>query len=220
MPRFLTHNWSWKLASLAVAVALWFLVVGEPELVTVEAVPLVYGNLASNMVLLSDPPDSVRLELRGPSREIATGNLSQLKVLLDFSSVDQPGDRMFVIQESQLDLPAGVAFQRAVPPQLNLTFDRLEARELPVIVDVKGSPVAGLRALAPVAIPPTVRITGPASVVDRIAAIPTEPIDVTGRSESFQVVLQPLLAEPGLRIDPPIPLSARVTIEKGNSPPE
>src|ERR1700704_2206163 len=115
IPHVVKKNWVWKLASLAVAVTLWLMVVGEPQFVTLEAVPLVYAGLAPDMGLASDPPDSVRLELRGPSREVDRGNLSQLKVLLNFGGVKEPGERTFTISDSEVNLPQGVTLQRAIP---------------------------------------------------------------------------------------------------------
>jgi YbbR domain-containing protein len=40
MPRILTHNWRWKLASLVLAAALWILVIGDGERSTIRYVPV------------------------------------------------------------------------------------------------------------------------------------------------------------------------------------
>src|SRR5580658_10308315 len=65
--RWVKHNFGWKLASLLAAVVLWVAAVGEPELVTIQAVPVLYSNLPKGLLVLSDAPDNVRAELRGPT---------------------------------------------------------------------------------------------------------------------------------------------------------
>ena len=59
--RVLTHNLGWKLISVVLAVLLWIAVEGEPELVTVQAVPVFYRNVDPTLALVSSPPATVRL---------------------------------------------------------------------------------------------------------------------------------------------------------------
>ena len=66
------HPW-WKLASIVLAVLLWVALLGEPELVTIQTVPVLYRNLSPSLLLLSDATASVQLELRGPSRKLTRG---------------------------------------------------------------------------------------------------------------------------------------------------
>ena len=49
------RNLVWKLASLALAVLLWSAVVGEPEGVTVQAVPVLYRNLSRDLLATDTP---------------------------------------------------------------------------------------------------------------------------------------------------------------------
>src|SRR5277367_1089863 len=108
MWRLITHNFGWKLGSLVLAVALWFAIVGEPELVTTRAVPILYKNLPSDILIGSDAVDAVRLELRGPSGRLSPGALADLVVTLDLASVGGPGERTFTLSDGDLHLPQGV----------------------------------------------------------------------------------------------------------------
>ena len=213
LPRIINRNWALKVSCLVLAVLLWFLIVGEPEVVTVEAVPLTYGNLSPDLVLLSDPPDAVRLELRGPSREIARENLAGLKVLLDFSAVQGAGDRTFEIEESQLHLPAGVAFLRAVPGQVKLSFDRVETRDVPVDVRWKGKTADGYHVAGKKVTPTQVRISGPASRVNAVNASVAE-VDLSDQSKGFAANVAALTSAAGVRLEPPS-VRVEVAIEKG-----
>jgi hypothetical protein len=90
--RALTHNLGWKLLSVLLAVLLWVFVEGEPELVTVQSVPVLYRNVESTLALVASPPATVRLELRGASDVVSRENLSNVAVLLDLAGVTEPGE--------------------------------------------------------------------------------------------------------------------------------
>jgi len=121
--RLITRNFGWKLGSLALAVLLWFAIVGEPELVTIQSVPIFYMNLPPALELNNEAPAAVRLQLRGPSGALNGENLSGVTVLLDLSSADKPGEMMVPIATAKVTLPEGVTLVRAEPSRLKLRLD-------------------------------------------------------------------------------------------------
>jgi hypothetical protein len=122
--RALTNNLGWKLLSVLLAVLLWIAVEGEPELVTVQTVPVFYRNVEPALALVSSPPATVRLELRGPSDVLSRDNLSSVALLLDLAGQTEPGERAFPVSQANVTLPAGVRFVRSDPPELKLHLDR------------------------------------------------------------------------------------------------
>lgn len=122
--RALTDNPGWKLLSVLLAVLLWVAVEGEPELVTVQSVPVFYRNVDPSLALVSSPPATIRLELRGPSDVLGRDNLSGVAVLLDLAGVTETGAKTFPISQANVTLPAGVSFVRADPSELKLNVDR------------------------------------------------------------------------------------------------
>jgi YbbR domain-containing protein len=122
--RVLTNNLGWKLLSVCLAVLLWIAVEGEPELVTVQTVPVFYRNVEPALALVSSPPASVRLELRGSSDVLSRENLSNVAVLLNLAGVTEPGEKVFPIARATVTLPAGVRFVRSDPPELKLHLDQ------------------------------------------------------------------------------------------------
>jgi hypothetical protein len=122
-----TRNLGWKLLSVALAVLLWIAVEGEPELVTVQSVPVFYRNVEPSLALVANPPTTVRVELRGPSDVLGRDNLSNVSVLLDLAGVAEPGERVFPISRTNVSVPAGVNFVRADPSELKLHLDRAPA---------------------------------------------------------------------------------------------
>jgi hypothetical protein len=122
--RVVTRNLGWRLLSVLLAVLLWVAVEGEPELVTLQAVPVFYRNVESNLALVANPPASVRIELRGASDVLSRDNLANVAVLLDLGGLTEPGERVFPVTKTNITLPAGVRFVRSDPPELRLHLDR------------------------------------------------------------------------------------------------
>jgi YbbR domain-containing protein len=122
--RALTHNLGWKLLSVLLAVLLWVAVEGEPELVTLQSVPVFYRNVESNLALVANAPGNIRIELRGASDVLSRDNLASVAVLVDLAGLTEPGEKAFPISRANLTLPAGVRFVRADPPELKLHLDR------------------------------------------------------------------------------------------------
>ena len=129
--RLVMHDFGWKFASLAAAVLLWFAthsgpIAGEQELVATRSAPILYKNLPRDLLIGTDAPDSLRLELRGPASKLTAERLAETAVLLDLSSVTGPGERTFTLSGADLRLPEGVSFLRAAPPQLRVRVEKPE----------------------------------------------------------------------------------------------
>jgi len=122
--RTLTRNLGWRLLSVLLAVLLWVAVEGEPELVTLQPIPVFYRNVESNLALVANPPVSVRIELRGAADVLSRDNLANVAVLLDLAGLTEPGEKVFPVTRANITLPAGVRFVRSDPPELRLHLDR------------------------------------------------------------------------------------------------
>ncbi len=118
--RGLVRNWYWKLGALALSFLLWFATVGEPELVTTRAVPILYKDLPPYLMVGADTPDNIRVELRGPASKLTPSSLADLAILVDVSDATAVGQKTFSISSADLHLPQGVTFLRAVPAQLHV----------------------------------------------------------------------------------------------------
>jgi YbbR domain-containing protein len=125
--RVLTRNLAWKLLSVLLAVMLWIAVEGEPELVTVQSVPVFYRNVEPTLALVSNPPVTVKLELRGPSDVLGRDNLSNVSLELDLAGQTEPGEKVFPVSRANVTLPTGVNFVRSEPSEVKLHLDRAPA---------------------------------------------------------------------------------------------
>jgi YbbR domain-containing protein len=175
----LTTNLGWKFLSLALAVLLWYAIVGEPEVATSVSAPILFRNIPADLEISSEVPDRIHLEVRGPSGKLRAANLADMVVVLDLASVHRPGERTFTIQQWNVNLPRGVVLSRAVPSQIRARFESSVAREVPVRTRYSAQVPAGYRIAHQQVEPPTVRIVGPESRVTRVEAVQTDPIDLS-----------------------------------------
>jgi hypothetical protein len=214
MWRAITHNFGWKLGALALAIALWFAIVGEPELVTTRAVPILYKNLPADILIGSDAVDSVRLELRGPSGRLSAGSLADLTVTLDLAGVNGPGERTFTLSDSSLHLPEGVAFLRAIPSQLRLRFARRKMKEVPVQVRFAHPPPDGYQIVAQQVIPDVLQVAGPEPRVDATDMAQTDAIDLGAVTKYAEIRVNTYVADPQVWLQSLPMVTVKLTVEK------
>jgi YbbR domain-containing protein len=212
----LTHNLHWKALSLAIAITLWLIVVREPELVTSQAVPIFYKNLPKDMEIGSDAPDRVHVEIRGPAGKLTPASLTDTAVLIDLSSVQSAGERTFTVSESGLNLPRGVAFLRAVPSQLRLSFEHILSKEVPVQVRIGTPQPAGYRVVQQLVRPEKLRITGPESRVRGVESAQTDPLDLSGVISHAEFRVHAYVADAQVRFEGPSIVTASMSVQKIN----
>jgi|SRR5579883_1243151 YbbR domain-containing protein len=177
----LLENFWWKIGSLAIAVVLWAAVSSEPELSTFPLVTVEYRNWPDDVAFTADPVSTVKLELSGPSGELSGISGSSgvhPQVILDLGGI-APGRHTFIINENNVKLPRGVKLEGAVPPEIQLEFDRKITRTVPVTIRISGDGQNGYHVVSKSVDPAEVTIVGPAGRVERIGEATMDPIDVS-----------------------------------------
>lgn len=169
----------WKLLSLLIALGLWFAMVGDQERATTLNVPVELKGIPTDLEMSSDAPDRVTLEVQGPSSKVRDLSESRVSVILDLSSVSEPGQRTFTIDQSDVFLPVGVRLNRAIPAQIRMRFETRMSKEVPVHVNLASAPPEGYRVLSQIVSPQMVRIEGPESHVKKVTEADTDPIDIS-----------------------------------------
>jgi YbbR domain-containing protein len=209
----LTHNIGWKLLSLAAAMLIWVSVAIEPELATLQSVPVEYKGVPDDLEISSGVRESVILEMQGPAGRLRDTAGERPAVVLDFSAVHQPGERTFDLDARNVSLPRGIQLVRVIPAQLKYTFERRAERE--VRVEVRLSPPhAGYVIVSEEAIPPKLTVIGPESAVGRTASVATDPVDISDVISSVQYRVNTYLPEPRARFQGPSHVTVRVVVKK------
>jgi len=211
---FLTKNLGWKLLSLALASLLWVALVRDPELATTVAVPVLYRGMPSDLELSGELVDRVRLEVRGPASLLTPEKLSDAAVILDLGAIDHPGDRTYTIQSSNVSLPIGVTFSRAMPAQIRLHFERRISRLVPVRVRISNPPPDGYRIVSQRAEPESLSIVGPQSNVEQVSFVDTDSIDLSDVYGTVRIPVNVFVDDPQVRFEGPPKVVVTIVVER------
>jgi YbbR domain-containing protein len=191
--KLFTGNLVWKVFALAIAILLWIAVANEPELSTFVSVPVQFKDLPNTLDISSDIVDKVELEMHGPSGELRNFSSTRTSVVLDMADA-MPGERTYAIGDGNVQLPRGLTLLRAIPSQVHFTFEHHKVRRAPVDVRFNQAP-AKFKVT-----PSVVTIEGPESRVNRIAAVPTDTIDLPNADATGRFKVNAYVQDPHVRI--------------------
>ncbi|MCL4795590.1 MAG: hypothetical protein KJZ84_13580 [Bryobacteraceae bacterium] len=177
MIRLVTRNFGLKVFSLAIAILLWAVLSGSRESTASVSAPLQYRNIPKNLEISSEIVEQVHLLLRGPSPSLTRLSVNDIPVVLDLSRVKGPGETTFTITLDNVELPAGVLLERAIPGQIRLRLETRVAQEVPVRVRYEYLP-AGMEIAEEEVMPPKLQVIGPESRVSQIHFVETDPVDL------------------------------------------
>ncbi|MEN6411295.1 MAG: CdaR family protein [Veillonellales bacterium] len=178
-----------KILAVIFATMLWLYVMNEqnpPVEVSFQA-PLEVRNLAGSLIV-TDVPDIVRVKVRGPRSAIAAITAQDIKCYIDLKGLEE-GQHSVKIHTS---IPASLEVVEVMPDKVRLVIDSIISRQLPVDVNLKGTPLSGAaigKVLPSVA---QVKVVGTRSVMDAAEKVVAQ-VDVSGRSADFTVEA-PLIA--------------------------
>jgi YbbR domain-containing protein len=176
----LVDNFLLKLASLAIAVLMWYGVAHEPVTEIAVRVPIEYAHSPKNLDYSSDaiiPQAQVRL--RGPARVLRELPPEDVHVTLNLKSATA-GEHTYDLSADQVQAPRDVQVLQVTPSRLHLVFERSESRQVAVKPRIVGTLPPGYRVVSATADPAMVNITGPERHVAAVDSVLTDAVDVTG----------------------------------------
>jgi YbbR domain-containing protein len=89
------------------------------------------------------------------------------------------------VKPEHLNLPRDVRVTSLAPPIVSVIINRIRHKSVAIRPNIVGEPAQGYRMEAAIPNPRTVEVEGAESEVRGLDAIPTEPVDVAGKKESF-----------------------------------
>ncbi|MCK9462846.1 MAG: CdaR family protein [Proteobacteria bacterium] len=204
LTRSLTENLRLKTIALVITLVLFVIVRFQEKVdrwIDVE-VAVMRPTAKADLVVTSDMPDKVRVSLRGRTsviKAVKSGDAGQ--VVVDLSGRAAEGTFTFYFAPEMFDFPSGVEILHISPESVPIRIEKIVSRRVVVNVRTKGILKPGLELEGtPVAVPPEVTVSGPTSVVDGVAGLDTEEIDVAGLAVGEHEVRVPLRRIPGLQV--------------------
>jgi len=175
--RFFLDNLALKVLSLSLAVTLLVLVRGEKDAQTGGFVKVIYS-YPSERVLMTDPPDRVRISVRGPWSRINRFDEHELDPIRVDLGNTATGE--FKFQDDMVKLPQGLRVASFNPASVKLEFEPRISRSVPVAPVMEGTPAPGYKIDGTEVEPTAVAVSGAQSVLDSLTHLGTELVRVQG----------------------------------------
>ena len=180
------EDWGLKLVALAITFGLWFGVTGLSTPTTKRfTIPL--NPSISNSTQITNPLMSeVDIVVSGDKRRIDQINKSELAATLDLNDLPT-GERVVSLtpENVYVPLPQGIKLVEIQPGRIPVKLEAVEEKEVEVKVNTKGAPADGFEVYNSSALPPKIRVRGPASFTKKLEYVETDKIDLTGKKDEF-----------------------------------
>jgi len=183
----LRQNTGLKLISLVLAFIIWFSInVSERDAERVVEIQVVPRHAPADLIVTNAPAKPVAVTVRGPRTILEGIDEQKERLVLDLANVTASDTRLdYNADMVHPELPRRLKVVRFEPARLKLKVERRARRRVPVRVALDGTAAVGYTFGDPQVTPQDVEVTGPGSKVDELKEITTEPINVSGASESL-----------------------------------
>lgn len=193
---------------LTLAMYVWVSIDREVEVTRIAPIRL---DVPESMVLTETSSDRARVTIRGKWSDINRfdrANLDPLHLALEAS---QPVGVAPLVRD-RIDLPPGLRVVDIEPSFVKYSLAARMRKTVPIRPKITGEPAEGFE-LVDVAIDPArIELSGPATSLESVESIQTEPVDLSGRTGSLRRTVRLRLDDPLISydLDRPIEVLARV----------
>lgn len=201
---FTRHDLAHKLIAILMAIALWFIVVANNDDLmrtnTIANIPITYTNedvLEDDygLRLIEGQDQTVTVKVTGPYASLYSLTTNDIQVRVNLANFQKPGT--YTINTSKqstnctlLVNSSSVEAEISTPSSFQIVLDEVITKEVPVTIQVDGTPSTGYMYDDPEGEQDSVSVTGPKTVVNQIrkatAVVPAE--DSTGLTKTTSVL--------------------------------
>ena len=137
---------------------------------------------ATGLELIEGEDTTVTVSLRGQSKSVGEVRVSQITATVDISGLTEANEYDLPVTVSVSK--SGVETNYVNPGKVHVRVDRVESKDVPVEVNVTGTPDDGYRAGKPTTATKKVTVSGPATDLAQVSKA-VAAVDVTGRNSSL-----------------------------------
>ncbi len=175
------ENVGLKVLALALATTL-VVVKREDQTTVVTANVRVRVVHPEDRVLVSPPVDKVAVTIEGKYSALRDFDVDSLPALdINLSGYEE---EQVTFEPEMFKVPPSLQVRVVRPAAMLVRFEPKTRKVVDVVAALEGEPQTGYRVTQVVVDPPTVTLTGAASVVGRIESVKTEPISLVGRNQT------------------------------------
>ncbi len=180
-----TRNFSLKLFALVLAVLMWGFVASQKRGETTEikfSTPLVFKNIPASLEVATAPIQAVSVLVRARRARANTVNPNQFQVVIDLSN-QLAGSFEYGLTERNITYNNGAQLEgmtvlQISPTQIPITLEETIQKVVPIEPRLAGDLLPGYQLDTVRMVPDRVTVQGPRSVLDKVKAVQTRPLDV------------------------------------------
>ncbi|MGA3126926.1 MAG: CdaR family protein [Candidatus Korobacteraceae bacterium] len=213
---FLFDNLSLKLASLVIALLMWYGVARDPVAEISLQIPVEFIRPPKELDYISDMIPQAQIRLRGPARLLRDLPQGNVRVVIDLQGA-VPGEHTYDITTDEIKVPHDVEIMQVTPSRLRLVFDEHQTRQVAVKPRVVGALPPGYRLESVTANPSMLTISGPARHVSAVEYALTDAVDATGVAGQASFETMAYLPDPLVHLSGSDPIHVVVITRKISS---
>ncbi len=202
-----------KLASLVIAILMWFGVAHDPLAEVSLQVPVEFTRPPKGLDYMSDVIPQAQIRLRGPARVLRDLPQENVRALIDLKGA-VPGEHTYDLTTGQIEVPHDVQVMQVTPTRLRLVFDQHASRQVAVKPRVVGIMPPGYHLEAVTSNPAALTITGPARHVNAVENVLTDAVDATGVTGTATFEAIPYVPDPLVHLTSSGPVRVIVITKK------
>jgi YbbR domain-containing protein len=168
-----------KVASLIVAILMWYGVTHDPVAEVSLHVPIEFTRPPKDLDYTSDVIPQAQIRLRGPARVLRELPVESVHVVIDLRDAS-PGEHTYDLTTDQIQVPHEIEVVEVSPSRLRMNFDTRATHQVAVKPHIIGTLPPGYRIASVTADPAMVTISGPARHVSAVENAATDTVDLTG----------------------------------------
>ena len=199
MQLHLFKNLTLKLVALALAIIIWFLVVGEQKSEVRLTVPLELRNLPTDLEI-TQSVSQVEITLRGFSSFVKRLTPGDIDVHIDLSNVVQ-GANSFILSPEEIVVPIGATVIQVSPSNIEVALDATVRKTVTVEPVLRGQPADGYILDKVTVEPETIKLAGAQTPLKTLSKVETEVITLDGIKEDVLRKVKVKLPNSSLRIE-------------------
>lgn len=211
-----TENLELKLIAFLIAVLLVFLVTFQEESERFIDVEIVWQppDSTSALIMTSNPPDTVRVRLRGPTPTVNSLKQGVIPpVNVDLSGMKE-GTSVYHFVENNFILPPRCQFLSVTPASAQIRMERIVSRLLPIHVRTFGRLKYGTEmSERPQTNPVKLAAMGAASAMRGLDLLETEDVEIEGLGVGEHVFIVPAVQVEGIRIRNGDEIKVTITVD-------
>jgi YbbR domain-containing protein len=157
--------------ALVLAVTIWVVALYQenpPVIGVFEGIPIEVLNVPEGMIILGGVEKEAKVEVRAPRRSWEKLRSNKFLASVDLSGMSA-GMHDVEVQVTCSD--KDVEILNVEPSEMSIRLEEFKEREMDVEVRTVGRPAVGYLSKEPVAIPSNVMVSGPSSLVDKVAMV-------------------------------------------------